>query len=86
MNTLTARIKQLIAPLPKLLPSDWWIEVTTSDPSCIYYFGPFSSSAEATALCPGYVDDLVSEGAEEIYTVIKRCNPSELTKWAPNHE
>ncbi len=86
MTSLTERIKQLIPTLPRLSTGDWWIEVTTSEPNCIYYFGPFATSTEANTLCPGYVHDLINEGAEEIYTVIKRCQPSELTKWEPTQE
>lgn len=57
----------------------WWIEVTTQSPKCVYYFGPFTSSEEAKAELPGYLEDLELEQAEGIQAVVKRCQPSELT-------
>lgn len=61
------------------LKTQWWAEITTIKPHCVYYFGPFKTSAEAQATYPGYVEDLNNEGAEGIVVVIKRCNPKELT-------
>jgi hypothetical protein len=80
MQTITSGIKKLILNLPRLGRGDWWVEVTTADPNCIYYFGPFINFAEADDLRPGYVQDLVNEGAQSISAVIKRCQPAELTK------
>lgn len=57
----------------------WWIEVTTQEPSCVYYFGPFTSSKEAEADLPGFLEDLQHEHAQGIQAVVKRCQPSELT-------
>ncbi|WP_313934732.1 MULTISPECIES: DUF1816 domain-containing protein [unclassified Nostoc] len=61
------------------LKSDYWAEVTTQCPYCIYYFGPFQTFLEAKTACPGYVDDLQSEGALGIKVAVKRCNPDVLT-------
>lgn len=62
-----------------LVHSAWWLEVTTAEPHCIYYFGPFEHSEEAEAAQPGYIQDLESEGAQGISTLLKRCNPKAMT-------
>lgn len=56
-----------------------WIEVSTEQPKCTYYFGPFLTKAEALDAQAGYVEDLKSEGATNIQVKIKRCKPRELT-------
>lgn len=72
-------IKQLIIGFMQGFNTPWWAEITTVKPHCVYYFGPFKTSAEAKTAYPGYVEDLNNEGAEGIVVVIKRCNPKELT-------
>ncbi|MBW4538874.1 MAG: DUF1816 domain-containing protein [Myxacorys chilensis ATA2-1-KO14] len=57
----------------------WWVEVSTHEPSCVYYFGPFDHPTEAEAACPGYLEDLNGEGAIGIHSIIKRCHPTALT-------
>lgn len=57
----------------------WWVEISTSQPSCLYYFGPFANSKEAERLMMGYVEDLESEFAQEIKAKIRRCKPDKLT-------
>ncbi len=57
----------------------WWVEVKTVSPHCVYYFGPFASSAEAEASKPGYVEDLERESAEGITVSVRRGKPNELT-------
>lgn len=59
--------------------ADWWVEVTTEEPSCIYYFGPFDHQQEAEAASPGYVEDLQNEGAQDIHAIVKRCKPEAIT-------
>ncbi|WP_045055290.1 DUF1816 domain-containing protein [Aliterella atlantica] len=73
-------IKRLIVGFMQKLNAPWWAEITTVKPSCVYYFGPFDTSAEAKEAYPGYVEDLDGEGAQGIVVVIKRCNPEVLTK------
>jgi hypothetical protein len=58
---------------------DWWVEIKTTNPNCIYYFGPFQCKDEAKAYYPGYIEDLVAEGAENFEIHIKRCLPDSLT-------
>ncbi|WP_019502335.1 DUF1816 domain-containing protein [Pseudanabaena sp. PCC 6802] len=81
MNAIATGIKKLFINLPDFGVGDWWVEVTTSSPQCVYYFGPFLNFIEASNLCPAYVEDLVAEGAQNITTAIKRCYPAELTKF-----
>lgn len=58
---------------------DWWVEIISNKPCCIYYFGPFDSVQQATVDQNGYIEDLVNEGAQEITVQIKCCKPNELT-------
>ena len=57
----------------------WWIEIITTIPLCVYYFGPFESIQEAQLHQKGYVEDLIEENAQEITVEIKRCQPQYLT-------
>jgi Domain of unknown function (DUF1816) len=57
----------------------WWVEVTTAAPQCVYYFGPFSDEKAAHTACPGYIEDLEKEGAQNIMVAVKRCKPQQLT-------
>jgi hypothetical protein len=72
-------VKELFIGFIQGLRAAWWAKITTLTPCCTYYFGPFQTSVEARAAYPGYVDDLKSEGAQEIVVVIKRCDPTVLT-------
>ncbi len=57
----------------------WWVEIKTDTPNCIYYFGPFLNRQEAIEHQPGYVEDLQTEGAQNIQVQALRCNPDQLT-------
>ena len=57
----------------------YWINITTKQPSCIYYFGPFNSYAEAKQMRHGYIEDLVEERAIGISIKIERSLPARLT-------
>jgi Domain of unknown function (DUF1816) len=57
----------------------WWIEIVTTNPKCIYYFGPFHNSQEAETMRLGYIEDLQAEGAKDIQAIVKYCNPKQLT-------
>lgn len=57
----------------------YWIEVTTKQPHCIYYFGPFDSYGEAKRSQGGYIEDLIEEKASGISIKIQRCLPTNLT-------
>lgn len=57
----------------------WWIEIKTTLPSCIYFFGPFDNFKEAKELQDGYIEDLVTEKVFGITVEIKQCQPNLLT-------
>jgi hypothetical protein len=71
-------VEQQEAPIESDEP--WWVEIYTSQPRCLYYFGPFDSASEANYYKSGYIEDLQAEGAEGITTTIKQCRPINLTK------
>lgn len=73
-------IKEVFSGLAQGFGQAWWVEITTAEPRCIYYFGPFQSSTEAATACPGYIEDLKGEKAQGIEVIVKRCKqPDELT-------
>nr|WP_275333517.1 DUF1816 domain-containing protein [Nodosilinea sp. TSF1-S3]MDF0367098.1 DUF1816 domain-containing protein [Nodosilinea sp. TSF1-S3] len=72
-------IKQLFLNLAQLGKGDWWIEIITSKPQCIYYFGPFATLQEAEAMEPGFVEDLLEEGVYTLQAIVKQCHPTQLT-------
>ncbi len=72
-------ISGYLAELSNILGLAWWVEVKTSLPACIYFFGPFLSQTEAKVALPGYVEDLETEQAQKISTTVKQCQPSQLT-------
>jgi Domain of unknown function (DUF1816) len=57
----------------------WWVRLYTTHPDCKYYFGPFSSVAEAESSKLGYVHDLEAEGAKDIAVMVLWCKPKQLT-------
>jgi hypothetical protein len=57
----------------------WWVEIATTQPNCLYYFGPFDSEEEAKANESGYLQDLQDEGAQEIQVIICQGQPQKLT-------
>jgi hypothetical protein len=65
---------------PTISDEPWWVEIYTSQPRCLYYFGPFDSASEADYYKSGYIEDLQAEGAEGITTTIKQCRPMILTQ------
>ncbi|MEB3339055.1 MAG: DUF1816 domain-containing protein [Leptolyngbyaceae bacterium] len=78
MNLLEI-IRNAVTGFLEGLRADVWVEISTIEPDCTYYFGPFQSRAEAEAHQAGYIEDLENEGAKQIKATIKRCNPQVLT-------
>lgn len=73
-------MKNFFSNLFSFFSHDWWVKITTSEPNCIYYFGPFSSEDEALQARPGYIEDLEGEGAERISTSLQQSSePENLT-------
>ncbi len=72
-------------PLFKNLPfinnsnTQYWVIINTSQPKCIYYFGPFDNRQEAKLNQNGYIEDLIEENAWGIFVEIKKCKPKILT-------
>ena len=64
---------------PEKSPEDWWIEIRTANPSCIYYFGAFASFTAAAQAQYGYILDLLDESAKILSAEIKQCQPEHLT-------
>lgn len=71
--------KGIVSDFVQSVSTAWWVEVSTTEPRCVYYFGPFASSQEAETARPGYLEDLEREGAKGILTNIKRCKPKSVT-------
>jgi hypothetical protein len=57
----------------------WWIEISTTQPHCTYYFGPFANASKAKLATKGYIKDLETESAQGIQTQVKRGKPNQLT-------
>jgi len=74
--------KQGIIPAIALKRKPWWVEVTTTSPLCLYYFGPFETITQAMVDRDGYIEDLVEEKACGITVVLKQDLPSNLTVFA----
>ncbi|MCW6053577.1 DUF1816 domain-containing protein [Microcoleus sp. A2-C5] len=72
-------MKELLISLLNFFGLAWWVEVKTSAPQCIYYFGPFLTAQEAEGEKAGYVEDIENEGAEGISVSLHRCKPISLT-------
>lgn len=72
-------MKELMINMLDFLGLAWWVEITTAQPRCTYYFGPFLSSSQAQEAKSGYVEDLEKEDAQEIKVTVKRCKPTNLT-------
>ena len=80
IKILTNRLKNAVNEIVTFgINKPYWIEITTKQPYCIYYFGPFDSCKEAQQMQHGYIEDLVAEQAIVISVEIKRCQPPELT-------
>ncbi len=72
-------MKELIVNVLSFLGFAWWVEITTTQPRCTYYFGPFASSKNADDAKGGYVEDLEQENAQGFNIIVKRCKPDKLT-------
>jgi hypothetical protein len=73
-------MKNFFSSLFSFFSADWWIKITTVEPNCIYYFGPFDSELEAEQAKSGYVEDLELEGAQHIKVSLQQsAEPKELT-------
>ncbi|MEO0768153.1 MAG: DUF1816 domain-containing protein [Cyanobacteria bacterium J06649_4] len=73
-------MKNFFSSLFSFLSNPWWVKITTEQPNCVYFFGPYDNEAEATQAKPGFIEDLQQEGALQIQTSLHNIpEPSELT-------
>lgn len=73
-------MKNFFSSIFSFFSTSWWVKITTAEPSCIYYFGPFDSEAEATQAKPGFIEDLEGEGALQIQSSLQQSGrPEQLT-------
>ena len=74
-------MKNFFSGLFGFLSNDWWVKITTAEPNCIYFFGPFKKESEAIEAKPGYIEDLEQEGAAQIQTSLQNIpEPAVLTQ------
>lgn len=57
----------------------WWTKIYTTNPFCIYYFGPFGRISEAEASGLDYIQDLEAEGAKVVFVKLTQLVPQDLT-------
>jgi len=79
MKNFWIDLKEVFVSLFQILGWAWWVEITTHNPHCTYYFGPFLSVKEASVAKSGYIEDLEHEGSTGIVVAVKRCKPANLT-------
>ncbi|RKH82039.1 DUF1816 domain-containing protein, partial [Corallococcus praedator] len=64
--------KEFFTGFLQAIGKQWWVEITTAEPRCTYYFGPFARSKEAHTARPGYIEDLQGEGARGIQVQVRQ--------------
>ena len=73
-------MKNFLSGLFNFSTTPWWIKITTAEPNCLYYFGPFVSEEEAIQHQPGFIEDLQGENAQQIKASLQRSKaPEQLT-------
>jgi hypothetical protein len=72
--------KAEVTPVAPISQLPWWVEILTTQPPCLYYFGPFDSTEEAIFYQTGYIEDLLAEGSQGISIQVKQCQPEILTQ------
>lgn len=73
-------MNEILTTLLEIVGLAHWLEITTEQPECTYYFGPFGSREEALSAQDGYIEDLTNEGATNIQVNLqRRAKPKELT-------
>ena len=73
-------MKNFFSGLLSFFSNPWWVKITTAEPNCVYFFGPFDDEVEATQAKPGYIEDLQQEGALQIQTSLHNIpEPAKLT-------
>ncbi len=68
-------MKEMLINILDALGLAYWVEITTDNPRCVYYFGPFLNQKDAKSATDGYLEDLRDENAQNIAFRIKRFKP-----------
>jgi Domain of unknown function (DUF1816) len=63
---MPTKIVEMWTSFLDLVGQAWWVEISTDEPKCIYYFGPFANSQVAGL-------------AKVTRLQVKRCKPNRLT-------
>ena len=71
----TSSVKNSDSDILKLF---WWLEIKTARPSCVFYFGPFSSEEEAKVAQYSHIDRLIHEKFHGITLEVKQLEPKEV--------
>jgi hypothetical protein len=79
LKRVVIEITAVCADILDFLNQAWWVEISTVQPQCLYYFGPFTNAIEAKVATLGYIEDLEGESAQGIKTQIKRGKHYRLT-------
>jgi len=69
--------KKLIRNLGNKLGIAWWAKVETTNPSTIYWYGPFLTKHGLNENLEKFLSDLSEEGSKDIKHNIIRCNKEE---------
>ena len=69
--------KILIRNLGNKLGLAWWAKVETTNPSTIYWYGPFLTKRSLNKNLDNFLSDLSEEGSTGIKHDIVRCNKEE---------
>jgi Domain of unknown function (DUF1816) len=72
-------ISEIWTDILNFLGQAWWVRISTMQPNCTYYFGPFACKEEAGTAIAGYIEDLENEAAQGIQAQIRRSKPLYLT-------
>ena len=68
-------MKEMLINILDALGLAYWVEITTDNPRCVYYFGPFLNKQDSQLATDGYLEDLRGENAQNITYRIKRFKP-----------
>jgi Domain of unknown function (DUF1816) len=77
MNIITSRT--LLKGGNSTAQATWWTKIYTTNPFCIYHFGPFDRISEAEMSRFGYIQDLEDEGSKVVFMTLTQCCPEDLT-------
>ncbi|NJN29976.1 MAG: DUF1816 domain-containing protein [Synechococcales cyanobacterium RM1_1_8] len=76
-----SQLPSTVAFSPTQLPlkQPWWVKIQTTEPPCLYYFGPFRWQWLALRHRRGYCEDLLQERAQGLEVAVVQAQPEQLT-------